>query len=475
MMPKIPGTRMETDETLRIVENRFLGTSSIGVSKSTLAGLSIFDPRDYGVTFDNVTDDSTAWQACIDAASAAASAGVGRIVYVPPKQSICKNVVLKSGVTLMCFASVMGYQAGGNNRFAVLRNPDTAGWVLDTPSDGASQSGVIGVNFKGGGAGVNSGGLRLRGSMQGNFERLHFDNFANQGLCADSSTVFCVFRDIATTNCVLNSSGRSAVIGGVDILGTDHRVENVESVLSYNNAVSSASLYCVGARVGGSNHFVNHLIGSFGDVGIYVDATLTSFSGCRGDLSAAHGYLIANGSNQFSTCRAINNSRASTNTYSGFKADGVNNMFAACASMSTGSPTHKYGFEDTVAQAGVNRNSYVACTSSGHGTADFATSGYLPSAVLRPSMAIRPADGSTSVDVTGTDFVNFQAYSTNTTVTAFTGGVSGQELWIVGDANVTLENNSTIKTSSGSNRTLADNKLYCFKNWNGSWYEMAYG
>ena len=86
---------------------------------------------------------------------------------------------------------------------------------------------------------------------------------------------------------------------------------------------------------------------------------------------------------------------------------------------------------------------------------------------------IRPSDGSTSVDVARSSLVILQGYTTPTVITQFTGGHSGREITLIGNANVTIQNNATIKTSTGANKVLAANLAYRFVHYNGVWYELG--
>ena len=63
--------------------------------------------------------------------------------------------------------------------------------------------------------------------------------------------------------------------------------------------------------------------------------------------------------------------------------------------------------------------------------------------------------------------------SSGVTVTNFLGGAEGQNLYILGNGNLTVSHNATIKTSTGANKVLAANKIYHFKLIDAIWYEVT--
>lgn len=63
--------------------------------------------------------------------------------------------------------------------------------------------------------------------------------------------------------------------------------------------------------------------------------------------------------------------------------------------------------------------------------------------------------------------------TTGTTVTSFLKGASGQSINIKGDGFTTIENNASIKTSTGTAKLLSANLIYRFTNIDNVWYEDA--
>ncbi len=417
-----------------------------------------------------VYDASTIIQTAIDTISAA---GGGFIIF-PTGTYICKNVILKSGVTLTSLCGTFGYLASSPVPLVTLKNPDTSGWVLDTTSAAASNFAALnGINFAGGGAGISIGGARLKGRIAVN--NCYFNNFANQGLLVDTTSIGCSISNIFTTNCVLDTS-KITFTGAVELNGTDHYVMNVEANTGLT-ALSSASLFIVGIANKSANSMLVNCIGEFSDIGIYESGGQNRYVNCRGDLNWGHGLYIAAGGNTFASCMAINNSQQTTNTYSGFYTPSTGsraNSFSSCFARSSTTNTMKYGFEDLVNGAGNNtRSMYSACYSAGMGTATYSMNTFLGSGVTNPNIPIRPADAATTWNVENINFVSLGSYATPTTVTAFTNGSPQNPLRILGNANVTIQNNSTIKTNTGADIVLAANKIYTFTLYGGIWYQNA--
>lgn len=78
---------------------------------------------------------------------------------------------------------------------------------------------------------------------------------------------------------------------------------------------------------------------------------------------------------------------------------------------------------------------------------------------------------SATPSVYGIEFL--QNDGTVRTVTNFTDGQLTQELRILGDGNLTIANNTFIKTNTGANKLLAANKVYRFTFYDPLWVEDA--
>ena len=304
-----------------------------------------------------------------------------------------------------------------------------------------------------------------------NFSARHCSfNFSAVSGIQFGTVVACCVDHCFGQNLVYSRASLVAPTGGLHILGTDHYIANNEfNCQSGQTGVVSSGGYACSIYVGGSNNFVSDNIGEFGETGIYVDASKSRFTGNRADRCMGYGWVVAGNSNMFAANQAIQCGTATTNTYDGWKVSGNLNRFAACGVPYLGVSTLRYGWNDTTASA-TQKNEYVGCSCEENvGTAKFFNN-YNGGGFLFGTGWYQYNSG-TSLDVSGMNKL-YLAHSTTTTVTAFTGGVSGQTLTLLSNTgNVTIATNATIKTVAGSNLVMAANTIYEFTYWNTVWYQ----
>lgn len=257
----------------------------------------------------------------------------------------------------------------------------------------------------------------------------------------------------------------------MEIYGADHIFHGVE-VSTSGAALSGASLYVNAWMLAATNCMLTSCVGEISDRGWYITGDSNRFSNCRGDLNFAHDWEITGSNNLFSACFARGGGRATANTYDGWKISGTGNQFAACRADHPTASGYRYCFEDGANYSQTSlRNQYAACDGSGFGTALWKVENFLGSTPTVPINPTRPSSG-TTFDVTQSRMVVPQ-HASPTTVTNFVNGVSGQELYIIGNPNITLQNNSTIKTTTGADKVLTTNRVYQFVIYNGVWFEVG--
>ncbi|CAG9256017.1 glycosyl hydrolase family 28-related protein [Paraburkholderia caribensis] len=423
------------------------------------------NPKRFGAKGDDSHDDSVAIQAAIDELSARG----GGVLRFPLGNYRC-NVVLKPGVSLISGCGMFGYLPGSIS--AVTLSQAAPGFVVDTPATLVQGGAIEGFNFAGLGAAYAGGAVRLQNAKWTNVRKCSANNFADQGF-QHVAGFGVIFEDLLTTNVLLNR-GRTGVSGCIEMLGTDDFMNRIEANPSLGGIVS-ANLFVAGIVIGGANNFVNNIVGEFAERGIYIAPQAGAghrLNNCRADSNVGHGYYV-DGSALWGTCYAYHNSTGAAATYSGFymSASSGGNSFHGCRSEGITGLQQSYGFEDHVNNGVVDlRNSYWGCGGANNANGLYLTQGFLGSGVVAPPQFIRPADGTTVIDITGTSAVNFAAYSTATNVTNFTGGAEGQTIRVLGDAQVTIVNGSGILTPTGANVALADKTMYSFTQYNGNWY-----
>lgn len=430
----------------------------------------VYDVRRYGAKGDGATDDSAAIQKAIDAANTAG----GGTVYFPAGEYV-GNVILKQGVYLVGDHAMTGYGYQGTVHSCVL-TANATGAVIDTPVGSTIDCGVIGLDINGLGAGTAAIGIHFRNVSWGAVRKCHIYNCADEGILCDAGQAN-TFEDILAFNCLLDRS-RAARAGVIDVDGSDHYLSRIEVTASLNTegTKSDANLYCCGVVIRAAACMLNSVIGEISDLGIVLmGATgMNTLTNCRADLNYAHGFYTVSARNMFSSCLALNNSQDTTNTYSGFYnivTTAVGNIFSCCESVSTVAKVHKYGFEDFTNTGEPNdKSKFIGCDSISAGTAPFYTEPYSGATPVFSHGPVLAADDDTTPSVLNINFLILSAYDSATTITDFDDGLSGQDLYLLGDTDVTIANNANIVTNTGANKTLAQ-LIYHFKNYNGVWYE----
>ena len=437
----------------------------------------VFDVRDYGATGDGTTDDTAAIQAAIDAAAVG-----GGAVILQPRTYRC-NVVLKSKVILQGAVAVQGYPMGAGTppyRGTTFKQA-VAGYVIDTPTSAIQNCGIIGVNVLGGGSSVAGGGIYFRSVTRGTIRHLCVAGCADEGILFGTLCGACVIDDVLTTGCVANLT-RTAPIGAIDIAGNDHYLSRIEAATyAAGSALVSASFYVNALRIQGTSHFLDAVVGELSDVGFYLATNYSRFVNCRGDGNNGHGFYLNNASfNTFVGCSAHRNSKETTNTYSGFylAANSLSNVLSGCnaTSLVADGRVHKYGLEDVGGSVGsVSAHNMIGSfLSSSEGTAPIYTQPQYGASPLLPGIALNITAGVTTPNVTGTTLILLIDNSSAITITNFLGGLVGQQLRVIGNAHVTIQNNSVIKTNTNADKTLASTyKVYRFTFYSGMWIEDA--
>jgi hypothetical protein len=115
-------------------------------------------------------------------------------------------------------------------------------------------------------------------------------------------------------------------------------------------------------------------------------------------------------------------------------------------------------------------NTHNAPSSAGTFTTpvNFPNSG--TSSVDYPNIYFFVQDTTTTVDVSQKKIFQF-GQSTPLTLTGFSNGAPTQQIVLLGNANVSIPNNASIKTASGATLQLEANKVYWFTNVGGIWYQ----
>lgn len=428
----------------------------------------VLNVKDFGAIGDGVTNDTVAMQAAIDACAAAN----GGIILLPNGTYLVSTLTLKANVTL---SSLQGQFSYTNSPCNIKSNG--SGPVIDTPVSAITTCAIIGIRIDG--SSTASVGIRFRSVSYGRVAQCIIVNCLDQGIL-HSAGAACTFEDILMFNCLLTRI-RGGPAGVLELRGTDDFAHRVEANCSLTSGKSDSNFYCYAVYVQHDANFLSHVVGEISDGGFLITGHYNQFVACRADLNWSVGWKLDGpggtlGKNMFSACHALNNGRDSANTHSGFLiTTSAGNVFSACRNTQngSGSGSSKYAFEDQTAYSAIAyTNTFVGCDGD-YSTALFYTDAFTGSAPSIPNHPVRHPDGATTPDVTNSNLAFLATYTAPATVTNFIGGVVGQVLTVLGNSNVTIAHNATIKTSSGANKVLSSNVVYRFTNYNGVWYEDA--
>lgn len=282
---------------------------------------------------------------------------------------------------------------------------------------------------------------------------------------------------------------RVARSGGLIVDGTDNCItrstfgcgQNSGSGSPGQQSITSVNLYNAGVYVKGANAWFTDTAGENCDVSFYLETTaiINRFENCRADQAWGNGIINAGSTNMFSNLFIENVSLNGTGQYSGVKTTGPNNKYAnaqgrAVARFPTSAPTlctPTYAFEDTASNSQVElRNTYYNCAGP-YGTALYSFVAFAGATAVEAPISFR--QDTATLNANGTTSIVL-IHAAPTTVTVVSGGYDGKTVTLIAlNGNVTLENNSTIKTNTGANLTLTANRAYRLSNYNGVWYMDA--
>lgn len=414
-----------------------------------------------------VVDESVGFQ---NAANAAAQKG-GEI-EVPPGIFKAIGILLKDGVY---FVGPMQGQPRPGGTIPALITAAGAGTIIST--DGVANirnCGVIGLGFKGLGAGTAVIGTNFDDVGNGIVKYCSYNNFSDQAILLDSDTGACIIQDNLADGCLLNRT-RTKKDGVLDIDGNDHFIVRGE----YNSSISAltdANARVCAVTVRGGTHMLQDVVGELSDVGIaMLDVTaVIRFLGCRADLNFGNGFELT-GAGQLTGCLSLRNGQETTNTYDAFLINSGLLTLTGCVAHSntTDAWRHRYGFNDLQASDGI-KAILVGCRSSGQTTAEFKTDNFSGAAHVLPfSAQITFTDLDTTPDVGGSN--TWRANNTGaTSITNFDNGISGQVIRVMSEnTNTTFVNGATLKTLEVANKVTVAKGIYEFELVNGVWRETG--
>lgn len=456
------------------------------VDALTGAGPVVRADVEFGIRPHATTDQTAAINSMIEQLAAAG----GAVVHLA-SGTYRAHVVLRSGVWLVTGAPMRGGPV-------TLKGLGTD-WVVDTHVDAGGDytygMGLQGLYIEGAsrttpatasGGGVRFGPMSAGGGLYG----VHVSWLADQGILMEAAAGNprgAGSNQIAqcyVENVTLNRS-RSALIGAIEDRGVDNQWRNIEASTSQSateGAIGTGGPYgagwCVAVLVaaGSASTEWTNVVGQLSDHGFVIDGQAHRLTDCRGDLSYAHDWVIDSSNCVITGALALNGGRAANNTYDAFllTSGSLGNRLSGEA-VQNGGRTYKYNVEDLSNYGASDPATYqnlIDVTGYGYATAPYK----MGSAVPRLQGQVAAPTSGTTWNVAHAGLV-VPNYASAATVTAFTGGVKGQVIEIVGDGKVSIQHNGTIRTGTGGTILLASERVYRFRNiansGNGYWLQVG--
>lgn len=381
----------------------------------------------------------------------------------------------------------------------IIALSSAAAAVIDTPvlNSGNTPSydtSIVNIYIHGPGPSGTVSGLRLNNVQEGIVQNVSFDNLPGPALVINSKADGTAYTNmgIATSltggatsqgliviqtrafNCLQNTGALTQRTGIFNIMGTDN-IYSQDSVWNpISRSLSGVNKYSPAWDLVGvsGNRFATDE-GSVSDQGWYIDSNSFEnfFTNIRALANLAEGLDIAGSTNWFDLLELNGNGQAANNTYDQlvFETSAQRNFVSSGAINNDygGSNSARYDITDNNTSVGSQNHIGSGVLIKDAATGGINDAGSALSLTLADSVSQRLSTNSTTPSVLNGN-QPYKNWITNntvaTTITNFTGGVSGQILLVEGgDSNTTIQNGANIKTTSGSNISLAISSLVQFR------------
>lgn len=317
------------------VNMSFVDPATIFAANIPSVTAKFITPEQYGAVGNGIADDTAAFQAAIDAVTAAG----GGVIVCTARRYVVGGIVLKTGVLLN---GVGGGKDSGGRRTTLVPPAGFAGWVIDTPATQIVSAGLKGIGIAAtppsSGASPLVGGIRVQNGAWCLFEDWTVGG-TSLGAFNLVNGVACTVRGFLAQNYyqyrTLASNEAVVYIGG-----TDHTIANGQCNGADNATVyDSTNFYRAAFHLNTYTSWVFDVNGEFADVGVRVSGVNNKLIGIRADFNAGRGIEVSGWANILSAVTLIENSTASPGSYDGlyFTTSGVNNVLQGLTCMSLSS------------------------------------------------------------------------------------------------------------------------------------------
>jgi hypothetical protein len=354
------------------------GTCSVNILE--VADSPWEDVRAWGAKCDGVTNDSAAF---LNAATASCSTNATILV---PGACVANLVVPCQTFNVLGLNTTFALRS--DNKFPSILIDGSAGTepILTfngTTVGGGNGGGVHGVAFEGAGAvGTNGKGVYVTGPYtRVTLDTVTFNNFGEQCIHNDTAGANPFYvMNFSAQNCVMNRT-QASMIGALESESADTTFINSKDVTAsvvsgstypsplYNNPPTICAIY-----LNGHSADVTDIVGEESELGICTGSGSREVrcTNCRADLNAAHGFYIngdsSEANHQFTNSEALNNSRASANTYNDWQViNGKSNVFTNVVGTENKTNQALYCFSDTSTPDINGHNQWIGASCSSIG------------------------------------------------------------------------------------------------------------
>ena len=406
--------------------------------------------------YTSLADVSAYVQAAIDEVG-----GLGGGTILIPRGMIWACVELKDSVQLVGSNS-HSRPAYNGNKGTVWRNANDAFASIVTPSTRINACGIAGIQFRGKSA--NSiGGVRFGDTFGASLKNCSFNTFKDEAFIAEG--LVGTYEDLIAVNTLLQRE-RTERTGCFKFLGADHYISKIEGNTGITGVINP-DLNLAGIYVGGSNHYVDKLMGELSEVGVFVtnSGAAHKITASRADLNFGHGWLLGGGNSNLVNCHAHNNSKGSNGVYSGFKAvetSASQHKLHGCFGTVSSGYQHRYDFDlvDSDIDAPAPRGGLWNCKGTRNLPVYHGSLGSQQTGLIRTSSA-NP--------VTTVNVDNLSTIRLEHNLDGLVGGSVGQRVSIVPSiAGLKLKYSTNFQLSGGyttplNERILAVGRIYTFE------------
>jgi hypothetical protein len=331
-------------------------------------------PQWWGATGNGSTDDTTAINAAITAASRASNATRGMILYFPPGDYYTTTQLTAPGRYVHLLGAVRARGAADGLPASRLRTTLSSSAMFDLGNNTTGNVTFENLFFYGLTAGTKDAHCIYTASCTGLvISGCSIQNFGGSGVYVDGGLGFWM-NDCLIDGCNRDYANFSDYQGALYLSLTEPHLYNVEvsgGVTQGATGAGGSGYACAIISDSSPGNYVD-VVAQFGQTGWYITSNaggnVNKFVNCRSEGNQREGWLVAGGKNYWVNCTSNDNSQHADDSYDGwsFTQTGRQNRLVSCTvgGTSGASLQQRYGFSDAAGAAANNvaqSNHYTDC------------------------------------------------------------------------------------------------------------------